>query len=83
MRAEIEDFGTGWYQVNLRLKPDEIDGLVDALRRLQEDSHFHLIGDHKQEGGGVADIEISFQGSHEVSNMFGSYAGARADSPQS
>jgi hypothetical protein len=74
MRCEIEDFHTGWFQVSLRLRPDEIDGLIEALRRLGPDAHFHIMSDHDGDGG-VADIEISLQGEHEASNMHGSYAG--------
>ena len=41
MRADIERFSTGWSQVNLRLRAEEIEPLIGALRRLHK-SHFHL-----------------------------------------
>jgi len=68
MRCEIEDYKTGWFQVFLRFKPEEIDGVINALRSLKEGDHFHLTNEH-EESSGVADIEISIQGIKESNNM--------------
>jgi|688.fasta_scaffold1263895_1 hypothetical protein len=68
MRCEIEDFKTGWFQIYLRLHPNEVDDLIRLLNGLKEDSHFHLANQHT-EASGVADIEISLQGNDELDNM--------------
>ncbi|MGJ8649881.1 MAG: hypothetical protein ACSHX4_05940 [Opitutaceae bacterium] len=69
MRAEIEDFKTGWYGLTLSIKDDEIDTLMEVLRSLKQNrKHFHLRSDYSAEGG-VGDIEISIQGSDEISNI--------------
>ncbi|MGH9218968.1 MAG: hypothetical protein ACRD1W_06680 [Vicinamibacterales bacterium] len=70
MRGEIERFSSGWSQVNLRIKPDEVDALVKKLQRLTTTSHFHLRGTYDEAAGaGVADIEISLQGPDESDNL--------------
>ena len=70
MRAEIEDFETGWYQVNLSIKKEEIDGLINMLKKLKNDDsqHFHLMSNYTDEVG-VADIEVDIQQENEKDNM--------------
>jgi hypothetical protein len=68
MRCEIEKLNGGWFQLYLRFRPNEIDALANALRRLRQDTHVHLANSH-QDKDGVADIEISLQGSDEPDNM--------------
>jgi hypothetical protein len=68
MRCEIEKLKTGWFQLYLRFRPSELDGLMASLRRLEAGGHFHAAStDH--EGNGVADIEISLMGADEKDNM--------------
>ncbi|MCU7929125.1 MAG: hypothetical protein KZQ97_22225 [Candidatus Thiodiazotropha sp. (ex Dulcina madagascariensis)] len=70
MNAEFEDFGTGWIQVFLSMKENDIDSLIEMLKLLKAnpDSHFHLASDYEGESG-VGDIEISFQGEDQKDNM--------------
>ena len=60
MRAEIEDFGTGWFGVRLGLRHQDIELLILRLEQLRVaplGEHFHLRGNY-QGAGGVADVEI-------------------------
>ncbi len=70
MNVEFEDFGTGWIQVFLALKEDDIDSLIEMLKMLKDspESHFHLASDYEGESG-VGDIEISIQGKDQKNNM--------------
>lgn len=69
MKAEVEDFGTGWYGVHLGLKENEIDSLIDTLQRLKDKkTHFHYRSEMNGNGG-LADIEIYFRRAEEPSNM--------------
>ena len=68
MKCELANLNTGWFQMYLRVRPDEIPNLVSALQALTDGSHFHLGSNHRDTAG-VADIEISLQGSDESDNM--------------
>ncbi|QJT09155.1 hypothetical protein [Oceanidesulfovibrio marinus] len=59
MRAEIEDFGTGWYEISIGINKEEIQSLINYLNELQKDDtqHFHLSSDLSGDGV-VCDIEI-------------------------
>jgi hypothetical protein len=70
MRGEIERFSTGWSQVNIRFRRDELDKLIDALRQLKTDeTHMHLRSTFEASEPGIADIEISLQGPDEKDNL--------------
>lgn len=71
MRCELERFDSGWHGMYLRLRPQEVTALIDALKRLQELEHFHLraIFDDDVSKPGVADVEIALQGEHESDNL--------------
>ena len=69
MRAEIEDFKTGWFGLTIGIKKDEIDQLISALNNLKKsDGHFHLRSDFNGSGG-VGDIELYMQNTQEESNL--------------
>ena len=59
MNASIEDFGTGWYGIHLRIRESDIDALVEQLLllKLEPEHHFHAYSTaFDSEPGGVADI---------------------------
>ena len=60
MFVELEDFKTGWYGINISLRNDEIDVIIERLIKLKKDSnqHFHISSDYEGDGG-VGDIEIN------------------------
>lgn len=61
MKGHIEDFGTGWFGVEIGLKEEEIDQLVAALQSLKkEKTHFHLRSEFEGSGG-VGDIQFYYQ----------------------
>ena len=69
MRADIEDFETGWYGLTLGLKEAEIDELINTLRDLKKyKTHFHLRSEFEGEGG-VGDIEIYYQSDSVPDNL--------------
>lgn len=71
MRGEIQQLSTGWVELALRIRPDEIDQLVTLLRGLSSESHFHLraVFGEASDAPGIADVEISLQGDNEVDNL--------------
>ncbi len=74
MRTEIQELAEGWYQIYLRLRPEEIDSMIRTLQELKErGAHFHLMSPHNEDAG-VADVEIALQGSGEMDNMFGGFS---------
>lgn len=70
MNVEFEDFGTGWIQMFLSLKEEDIDSFIEMLTVLKDrpESHFHITSDYEGESG-VGDIEISCQGEDQKDNM--------------
>ncbi len=70
MRIELEDFGTGWYQLHVALKEQDIDSLVAQLLMLKDnkDQHFHASSDYEGEGG-IGDIEFYVQSADEQDNL--------------
>lgn len=60
MYVELEDFRTGWYGINISLRDDEIDVIIEHLKNLKKDNsqHFHIASDYEGDGG-IGDIEIS------------------------
>jgi hypothetical protein len=69
MKADIEDFKSGWYGLTLGMKSDEIDDLISALKNLKENkNHFHFRSEFEGVGG-VGDIEIYWQPNEGESNL--------------
>ena len=69
MRADLENFNTGWFGLSLSLKEKEIDELIEALKNLKESNgHFHMRGDFSGDGG-IGEIELSIQPDSEESNL--------------
>ena len=72
MKADIEDFKTGWFGVSLQLRDSDIDELMIYLNRLKADGsyHFHLFkNEESTKCPGIADFEISFQSEDEADNL--------------
>jgi hypothetical protein len=59
MRADLEDFKTGWFGLSLGLSPSEIDEVIARLTHLKAhpNGHFHWRSDYSGEGG-LGDIEV-------------------------
>ncbi len=69
MKAELEDFKTGWYGLSLGVKSEEIDKLISALQNLKvKKDHFHFRSDF-EDCGGIGDIEFYFQNEDQKSNI--------------
>jgi hypothetical protein len=70
MHSTLVDWKNGWFGVQLGLKKEEIDRVIELLQMLKEepDQHFHLSSDYKGNGG-LGDIEIFVQPVDQPSNM--------------
>ncbi|MEM8490104.1 MAG: hypothetical protein AAF756_04705 [Pseudomonadota bacterium] len=69
MKAELEDFGTGWYGLFLGLDASEIEALIRALQNLQrEKTHFHYRSDFDGVGG-IGDITVYYRQEEQDPNM--------------
>lgn len=69
MKGKIDDFGTGWFGLQLGIKESEIDDLIRALEALRESrSHFHLRSSFEEESG-IGDIEIHWMDESEKGNL--------------
>ena len=69
MKADLEDFRTGWYGLRLGLTAAEIDDLIDALRNLKDKGgHFHYRSDFTASGG-VGDIMLYLFGPDAASDL--------------
>lgn len=69
MNVNLEDFKTGWFQVSIGVRKNEIPILIKLLTALQEDEHhFHLINNYEAENG-IENIEFYIQEEQESDNM--------------
>jgi hypothetical protein len=69
MKADLDDFRTGWYGAFLGLKSTEIDKLIHALQELKRyKTHFHFRSNYEGNGG-IGDIEIYYQEDDQPNNM--------------
>lgn len=69
MRADIENFKTGWYGITIGMKTQQIDCLIAALEKMKStQSHFHLRSDFEGSGG-VGDIEFCWMPDKTIDNM--------------
>jgi hypothetical protein len=59
MKAQIEDFETGWFGIKMGIKNSEIDAIIESLQNLKQNanSHFHFRSEYSGKGG-IGDIEI-------------------------
>lgn len=69
MRITREDFDSGWTDIILGLRPEEIDRFIAMLDmlKMEPDQHFHLSSTFEDESR-VSGIEISVQGVDEQDN---------------
>lgn len=69
MFVKLHDFETGWYEVALGLKKEDIDVLIENLEILRNNpsQHFHISSDYSGDGG-LGEIEIYID-EKEESNM--------------
>ena len=42
MRGEVERFSSGWIGLGVRMRLEERDALIEALKNLPNSGHFHL-----------------------------------------
>jgi hypothetical protein len=70
MRADLEDFKTGWFGLMLGLSPSEIDEVIARLTYLKAhpDEHFHWRSNYTAESG-VADIGVYVAGADTSPNL--------------
>lgn len=70
MRIQYDDFETGWIQLHVGIRHEEIDSLIELLKTLKSDphQHFHISSDYQGDGG-IGDIEFYIQGCNEQDNM--------------
>ena len=71
MKIDLEDFGTGWYGLNMALHTSEIDELIKRLIHIKDQpgDHFHICSTFAEnESSGIADIEFSVMHDSETSN---------------
>jgi len=70
MKAEIEDFQTGWYGLSLGINKNDVDNLIERLIYIKNNSneHFHISSNYDGEGG-VGDIEFYILDENEEDNM--------------
>lgn len=66
MHSKINDWKNGWFGVELAIRKEEIDPLIELLKMIKDDpdQHFHLSSSYKKEGG-LGDIEICIQHTEE------------------
>ncbi len=70
MKSKLENFGTGWFALQLGISSSEIELLIDALLSLKESKHGHFVIASKGGGaGGIENIEIYLLGDKEIGNM--------------
>ena len=71
MHAELENWNNGWHGLRLRLRPAEIERLIQLLQRLQQDpdQHFHMSSNYDA-ASGLGDIEVSVAGHDEPDNLW-------------
>ncbi len=71
MKIEMNGLNTGWFGLNICLRPEEINQLLENLIELREQSlgHFHIRSSWPEDqGDGIADIEFSIIGDGETEN---------------
>lgn len=70
MRAELEQWESGWYGLALGMSAAEIDRLITQLSKLKADpdQHFHISSDYKGKAG-LGDIEVYVKSPEEKDNM--------------
>jgi hypothetical protein len=63
MHGKIEDFGTGFYGIELLVSQKDIENLISSLKKLREGVgyHFHLRGDFENSSG-IADVMFAMKG---------------------
>lgn len=54
----IQDDGT--FDLSIEMNHDDIDGLINALNRLKEENHFHIVNNFNGNKNKLCDIEIYY-----------------------
>ena len=68
---KLEDYGTGWFGLQIALKTDEVDRLIESLNWLRKNKteHFHFHSKFlENDKSGIGDVEISIMGLDEQDN---------------
>lgn len=70
MHSKFEDFKNGWIEVDISLKPEDIENLIELLNMIKQnpEQHFHISSDY-QGAGGVGSITFTIQEKNETDNM--------------
>lgn len=70
MKIIFKNFKNTWYEITLGLKKNEIEGLIEKLRDIQNGDidHLHISNNFEGEGG-IGDIEIYLQDEEEEDNI--------------
>lgn len=71
MEANLEDFKTGWFGLQVGLKAQEIDQIIDLLKQVKnrELDHFHARSDFNDPREGIGDIEFYLAGNDAKHNL--------------
>lgn len=71
MKVKLNDFGTGWFAVELGITESEINQLISNLQSLKEKKfdHFVLANNSDEGSQGIENIEIYLSGDNEKNNM--------------
>lgn len=70
MNVTREDFDSGWSDISVGLKIEEIDHMINLLVDLKNNptTHFHIGSEFKDESR-VSDIEFHVKGDQQPDNM--------------
>jgi hypothetical protein len=71
MKANLNDFGTGWFALELGITSEEIDQLISSLQLLQAKKfdHFVLANNSVDDTKGVENIEVYLSAEDDKDNM--------------
>jgi hypothetical protein len=70
MRASLEDWNSGWVEIEVGLRAGDIDRLIALLQMIKADpnQHFHASGDFVGVGG-IGHITFQVQQPTEMDNL--------------
>ncbi len=71
MKVNMNDFGTGWFGVEVGVKKEEIDQLIKLLSELKEGhfDHFTIANKSETQPSGIENFEIFLIDKRNEDNM--------------